>query len=242
VAPRFPIDEPGGARRIALSPDESRHALRVLRLRAGAAVTLFDGSNREFHGRLDAVEDGLAVVVIETSEVVDREPNVSVTVAAAVPKGRRLEDLVRACSELGALEIVPLFTQRTVVKDRPARGGKLDRLRRVTVEASKQCGRNRITRIAEPCSFVDLMALAGEHDLALLATTAGDAVPLTETLRAPLQGGKILLAIGPEGGFSPDEIETGQAAGFRTVTLGRPRYRVATAAIAGLAMIVHHFS
>jgi 16S rRNA (uracil1498-N3)-methyltransferase len=242
VPPRFPVEDPGEATRVTLSREDSRHALRVLRLGPGSPVTLFDGTNREHRGRIASVEDGLAAIEIEATEVVDREPNVAVTVAAAVPKGRRLEDLVRACAELGARTIVPLFTERTVVKDRPGRGGKLDRLRRVSVEASKQCGRNRVTHIADPCPFDGLAALAADHDLALLATTARGAVPLSEALRTPLQGGKILLAIGPEGGFTPAEVEAAGTAGFVTVTLGRPRYRVATAAIAGLAMIVHHHS
>jgi len=84
----------------------------------------------------------------------------------------------------------------------------------------------------------DHLALLSEHDLGLLATTAGGATPLTETITPSLRRGKILLTIGPEGGFSAGEIARAQEIGFRAVTLGRSRMRVGTAAVAGLAMVL----
>jgi 16S rRNA (uracil1498-N3)-methyltransferase len=108
----------------------------------------------------------------------------------------------------------------------------------VVVEACKQCGRNRLARIDEPRTFEGLLDLAGNHDRALLATTAEGARGLTEALKGTLRGGQILLAIGPEGGFAPTEIEAARGAGFLPVTLGRPRLRVATAAVAGVAAIL----
>ncbi len=241
-APRFfvaDLDADADAdRKLVLSREESRHALRVLRLGPGDAVTLFDGKNREIPGRIESVEDRRAVLALEEPRVVDREAAAEVTLAVAVPKGRRMEDLVRAATEIGAAAIVPLFTSRTVVRNRSERRGRLERLERVVLEASKQCGRNRLTVIDEPREFEEHLALAGEHDLALLATTAGGAKPLVETITRALRREKILLTIGPEGGFTPGEIETAIENGFQTVTLGRSRMRVGTAAVAGLAMVL----
>ncbi len=237
-APRFYVPDPGDGPTLALPKEESRHALRVLRLGPGDAVILFDGSNREIDGRIESIEDRRAVVRLDAPRVVDREAGAAVTLAVAVPKGRRMEDLVRATTEIGAAAVIPLFTARTVVRNRADRRGRIDRLERVVLEAAKQCGRNRLTVIGEPREFEEHLALADDHDLSLLATTEGGAVPLAETITPALRRGKILLTIGPEGGFTPDEIENAIAGGFRAVTFGRSRMRVGTAAIAGLAMVL----
>jgi 16S rRNA (uracil1498-N3)-methyltransferase len=241
VNPRFLIDDPGEARRVRLSEEESRHALKVLRLRPGDALTLFDGTNREHRGRLAEVDGKRAVVAIEETLVVDREPPVAVTVAAAVPKGRRLEDLVRACAELGAFEVIPLWTRRTVVRERPERGGRSERLRRTSVEASKQCGRNRLTRIGEPRDLATLLEDAEAHEVALISSTEGGAAPLRAALPAEPPA-SVLLVVGPEGGFAPEEVEAARAAGLRPVTLGRSVLRVATAAVAGLAAVLARYA
>jgi 16S rRNA (uracil1498-N3)-methyltransferase len=232
--PRFHVDPVEGApAQLALSKEESTHARRVLRLREGDAVVLFDGSNREWRGRIGGSEGGRTSVIVDAVERVDREPAVRLTVAVAPPKGKALEDLVRGLAELGVDAVRPMTTERSVVK-LDAASGKLTRLRRAAIEASKQCGRNRITRIEDPLAFERVLADSGAFALRLVADTAG-APPLRDVLPGALAS--VLVLVGPEGGFSDAEIAAAHDAGFLSASLGRSICRVATACLACAAVL-----
>jgi 16S rRNA (uracil1498-N3)-methyltransferase len=156
---------------------------------------------------------------------VSRELTRPLTLAVALPKGERQKWLVEKATELGATRLVPLITERGVAQPVEA---ALDRLRRTVIEASKQCGRNRLMEIAAPVSACALFSQASTADERLIADPAGQ--PLAAT--AIGAGTGILAAIGPEGGFAPAELAAAREAGWQPVSLGPRILRIETAAIA----------
>lgn len=212
-----------------LTGSEARHLSRVLRLGVGDEITLFDGTGGEARARIDGVdENGVSLRVLERTAA-GGSPAVSLTLATAVPKGDRFDWLVEKATELGVARLIPLTTARSVVH--PG-GSKLDRLRRRIVEASKQCGRSRLMELTEPMSWPDCVAREFAGAAVLVADPSGEPVSLVRSDRPA----GVLAAIGPEGGFTPEELEAAQGHGARLVSLGPTVLRIETAAVAVAAL------
>lgn len=209
-----------------LEGSEAHHLLHVLRAGVGTRVTLFDGSGGEFLAEVRAVTRRDATLAVLAREEVDREAPVALTLGVAMPKGERQKALVEKLTELGAARLAPLSTERSVADLGPA---ALDKLRRVVVEASKQCGRNLLMEIAAPQPLTEFLRHAS-------AATRVVAHPTGEWVGAcPVQG-PVAVAIGPEGGFTDGEIAAALEAGWRAVSFGRSVLRIETAAIAAAAI------
>jgi len=220
---------------------EAHHIASVKRLEAGDEITLFDGHGRELLARIAEVsrKGGLKVrVTIEDAAYVDREPSVQVTIASAVPKGKRAEMMIQKCAELGLQRFIPVQCARSVVNVMTRAESRTGKWRKISTEASKQCGRNRIMEILSPCNFERVLRLGG-HDLYLIATEDRRASPLKHVLKAAGRPKKLLWLIGPEGGFTEAEVTHAVRAGFRPVLLAPSTLRVETAAIAAMAMVVY---
>lgn len=216
---------------VALAGEEAHHLVRVLRLRAGDAVELFDGAGAACRGRV--VEAGRREAVIALEERVDRPPPLAFELTCAVcpPKGKRAQRLVEELSELGVSGLAPLVLERS-----QNRLPSTEQIERWALEAAKQCQRDRLLEALPPLDLAGLVAAAGAHDLALLADPH-QAPPLREALPAAPPA-RVLLAIGPEGGFTPGELERLRAAGLHPVRLGRTVLRIETAAAALVAALV----
>ena len=153
-----------------------------------------------------------------------------VSLATAVPKGDRFDWLVEKATELGVGRIIPILTERSTVDPRAS---KLDRLRRTVIEASKQCGRNRLMTIGEPTAFAEILrSLMGNR---LLCHPSGARFP--ENLR-PFEAAAVNVAVGPEGGFSEEEIVAARNAGWTITGLGETLLRVETAGIVACARVL----
>ncbi|MBN1393440.1 MAG: 16S rRNA (uracil(1498)-N(3))-methyltransferase [Pirellulales bacterium] len=227
---RYFIDEPISGPRAVLSGAEAHHLIHVMRAEPGMEVTLFDGGGDEFSARVESVGRSEAHLSILSRQRVVRESSIDVTLGVALPKGERQRWLVEKATELGVARIVPLLTDRTVARPNEQ---TLTRLRRSVVEASKQCGRNRLMRIDAPQSWPDFIAATvGEPNRLLAHPTPAKRPP--PTVKNHL---KYVLAVGPEGGFSDAEAAAAAAAGWRLVDLGPRMLRVETAALllAGIA-------
>ena len=224
MSDRFFANEPITGLRAALAGDEARHLVGVMRAETGDEVVLFDGSGAEFACRVLKVgKQQVELEIIERREV-SRELSVAVTLAVALPKGERQKWLVEKATELGVTRIVPLTTQRGVAQPTDA---ALARLRRTVIEASKQCGRNRLLEIGSPADALQFFASAPTAALRLLAEPG--AAPLGEVAARTQE---IVAAVGPEGGLTPHERSAALAAGWQPVSLGPAILRVETAAIA----------
>jgi len=213
--------EPGLLR---LAGGEAHHLVHVLRMGVGQPVTLFDGTGFEADAELVGVADGTADLTIREIRRADAEPAVAVVLAAAVPKGDRFGWLIEKATELGVQRFVPLITERSVVLPGD---GKLDKMRRTIVEASKQCGRSRLMELAAPLDWREFV----DHELAgssgWVAHPAGAAFECS----APHAQGPIVVAVGPEGGFTDVELELAADAGAKVISLGPRVLRIETAAL-----------
>jgi 16S rRNA (uracil1498-N3)-methyltransferase len=235
--------DPSSAR-VALPEGEAHHVARVLRLRAGDAVRVFDGRGREWAARLAASERRSATTVELVAEVAPiPEPSLRVTLAAGILKGDHMDAVVRDAVMMGATEIVPLVTEHVTVPKKAWQGSAvLERWRRVAVASAKQCGRAVVPEIATPAEFaVVLSGHAGQSIVMFVEPAVGeDAKSIAGTPMAP--GGTLLVLIGPEGGWSSAEVTQGRAAGAMLAHLGPRTIRadaMATAALAALGTVLN---
>jgi 16S rRNA (uracil1498-N3)-methyltransferase len=217
--------------RILLTPEESHHAARVLRLRDGDAVRVFDGRGREFEALVVAADPRRTQVRL-VSEMRDAvESGLTVRLYQGNCKPERMAWAVQNATEIGVASIHPLLTER--VENRPGpRGG--ERLQRVALEAAKQSGRRRVPQVTAPGPLPD--PRTGE--VALLLDTSGASPRLGEEVcgEAPSE---VWLAVGPEGGFTTAEVESAVSAGWRAVAMGPRILRSETAGVVAAALILH---
>ena len=230
---RFYSDNPIKGDCVALAGAEAQHALNVNRMRPGDEADLFDGSGREFRARLVRVGRREAEFEVLSSQHVDRELPVAITVASAIPRGRRADYLVEKLCELGAAALVPLWCERSVVDPRVRAESHVRKWRRAVIEASKQCGRNRLMRIERPVEFARVLDAVGQFGAAWLCSPAAP----DQAVREPAAWDSALVLVGPEGGFASEEAMAAEAAGLRRLSLGPSTLRTETAATAAVVRV-----
>lgn len=211
-----------------LSDSESHHLIHVMRAKAGDEVVLFNDTSFEFPATITGKTKKIVTVEILDQNEVNRELDFKMVIAAPLPKSDRQKFLIEKLTEVGTTEYIPVHTQRTSVQPNPK---VLEKLRRLVVEASKQCGRNRLMKISNSEMFSELCQ--GEaasnrfQDFEKLI-----AIPTSDectTIRADTN--KITL-IGPEGGFTSDELDLAANSNWKPVNLGKSVLRMETAALA----------
>jgi 16S rRNA (uracil1498-N3)-methyltransferase len=161
--------------------------------------------------------------------------------ATAIPKGERADFMVQKCAELGCHTLIPMECERSVVRFVPGREGKLQKWRRIALEASKQCGRNQIMEIALPQSFKEVLRLGAQCSLRIVCSLAPQVKPLKNLLAEMGHPKDIICLVGPEGGFTEEELNLALAAQFHPVTLARSVLRTETAGIAAVAIIAAEY-
>jgi 16S rRNA (uracil1498-N3)-methyltransferase len=242
MSERFFSQQPITGDRVTLDGPEAHHLLHVMRAAVGERLTLFDNSGAEFDAVVENLGRAEASLRIIARREINRELPFPLVVGVALPKGDRQKWLVEKLTELGVAALVPLVTERGVAQ--PA-ASAIERLKRNVMEASKQCGRNRLMEIREPQLWKDW--LASEPGWLASSPPAADEPPVRRLVAHP--GGTLLheldvsrqlptqLAIGPEGGFTEAEVASVIAVGWQPVDLGPRIIRVETAAIALVAAI-----
>jgi 16S rRNA (uracil1498-N3)-methyltransferase len=228
--PRLFVDAPLQPRTsIELPEAAAHHAARVLRLRSGERVVLFDGRGGEYEATLAMPGRGRVVAEAGEHRPVERESPLAVTLVQAVSSGEKMDFTVQKAVELGVAAIHPVLSARCVVRLDGERGAKkLAHWRRIAIAACEQCGRNRIPEIAAPVALERYRAPAGAR---ILLSPAG-AGRLAALARSP-----VVLAAGPEAGFEEAEERLLERAGFAAVRLGSRVLRTETAALAALAAL-----
>lgn len=218
-----------------LPPQAAHHAHRVLRLRVHDKVQVFDGAGMAYDAAIAQINGRQVVLGAPTSQVMERPARLPITLAQALCSSEKMDWVVQKATELGAAEIVPVQTQRSVARLSGERAERRTRhWHEVASAACEQCGRNHLPQVHAPQDFTTWLAQmrdTGVTRLILLpqATTSLHAVPAPQ--------GALTLLVGPEGGFSAEEVQLAQQAGFLPVRLGTPVLRTETAAIAGLAAL-----
>ncbi len=215
-----PID---GAASVQLIGQEAQHLGRVMRAKPGDEVIVFDGCGAEFRAEVLALgRREVELAIVERIEV-DRELPRSLTLAVAMPKGDRQKWLIEKAVELGVARVVPLTTQRGVAQPTPS---TIQRLQRSVVEASKQCGRNRLLCINGPATLSDVIETAASEKASGWLAHPGAAAHQADHDASPCW-----IAIGPEGGFTDQEVASAAEADWTIVGLGPRILRVETAAV-----------
>lgn len=223
MSDRFYVNCPLAPGPVEVEGAEAHHLAVVCRLRPGDSVCLFNGDGREYPADVRAVGKRGVTLEVRSIEAPVRERPFRLEIAAPLPKGDRAQFLIEKLTELGVTVFTPLQTARSVVHPREA---KLDKLERHVIEASKQCGRNvlmGIRPLTEWASFVRRDGLPGRKVLAHPGRAAAS------TRESPQD---VVAAVGPEGGFTDEEVELARQAGWGTVDLGPRILRVETAAMA----------
>ena len=219
---------------VRLDPAQSRHLEVVLRLGAGAELEVFDGRGARWPARIESPG------VLRLGQRADPEGGAAdVWLAQALAKGEKLDLVVQKATELGATRILPLAAERSVVRlDDQRAERRTGRLRRIAQEAARQCGRSHVPTVDVPCTVADLAGLlrAEPERRGLLLDPEERSVRLSQAARG---ASRILLAVGPEGGFTPAERGEAAAGGFASVALGRLVLRTETAGLAALAIVQH---
>ncbi|MDD4179695.1 MAG: 16S rRNA (uracil(1498)-N(3))-methyltransferase [Candidatus Margulisbacteria bacterium] len=219
------------------------HHLRdVLRLKAGEAIDLLDGLGNIHHAKIITLGKERISCQVLSSEKMLTEPAVKVALAQALPKAAKMDLIIEKCTELGVTSIIPLITARTEAKT-----AKLERWQKIAKAAAEQSGRAIIPEITSPLKFANVLQLKDQYDLALIPWELEQETKLKQALiskfpNSPIritQSPNILILIGPEGGFTQQEIELAKNAGFTPVSLGKTILRTETAGLAALAAIMY---
>ncbi|WP_310489812.1 16S rRNA (uracil(1498)-N(3))-methyltransferase [Chamaesiphon sp. VAR_69_metabat_338] len=230
-------------REIALTPAQQHYLTRVIRLQTGAQFEVIDGS-----GKLYVAEIALdrsqppgtttaRIVTIVASDIDLANPRLppAITLICALPKGNNFDDIVRACTELGVTTILPAISDRTLLDPSPQ---KLQRWRKIAQEAAEQSERRTIPTIGEPQSLQSIFSQIQTDSTKYLCEARGDRPHLLQCLQTQTSThSQIIIAIGPEGGWTPSEIDRAIACDFQLVSLGRQILRTITAPIVALSLI-----
>ncbi|HEY7310961.1 MAG TPA: 16S rRNA (uracil(1498)-N(3))-methyltransferase [Gemmataceae bacterium] len=214
---------------VHLQGAEAHHLAVVCRLRPGDAVCLFNGDGRQYPARIEEVGKRAARLEVLAVEEPSRELPFRLEIAAPLPRGDRAQFLLEKLTELGVAAFVPLHTARSVVHPRET---KLDKLQRHVIEASKQCGRNVLLQVRPMVDWSELCKSADLPQQRLLAHPGGEKRCQEPFSRSEMVPDTVLAAVGPEGGFTDDEVALARAAGWRVLDLGPRILRVETAALA----------
>jgi 16S rRNA (uracil1498-N3)-methyltransferase len=239
---RFYVPPPALAEdRFELDPALSHRLGRVLRLRAGEEIALFDGSGAEARARLDDIGGRRVSVIVLRRYDAPAEPHVKLHLYQSITKGERFDWLLEKGTEIGVARFVPILAARAVVKT--GEGNRLDRWRRIVVEAAEQCERGAVPVVEAPVAFSDALAAAPgvvlfPYEDAPAGTPNVDAI-LRQEIDAVFALAEVSIFVGPEGGWKPSEVAAAVAAGVHVVTLGERVLRSETAGLVAATVALH---
>lgn len=216
---------------VSLTGGEFHHLAHVMRRRGGDEVELFDGNGRKANATIIEIKKKSAMLEWERVEVCPPNDSVSLTLAVCVPKGDRFRWLVEKAAELGVRRLIPLITQRSVVK--PGQS-KLKKARQWAIEAAKQCGSAYLLEVGEPVGLDACLEGEAVAGATLIADPAGS--PISNASKFLSSAGEVTVLevtvlIGPEGGWTPAELRLAVDAGSKPVSLGNTILRTETAAV-----------
>ncbi len=227
---------------LELTDDEAHHGLRVLRIQLGERVTVLDGSGQELLCEVRATTKR-AISLDVLQKTVSPPLPCQITLLQAVPKAKAMDYLVQKATELGAARVVPMLSERTVIHlDGDDAADKAEKWQQIAIESIKQCGSPWLTKIETPVTLKNYLARREKFDLPLIASLQGDRRHPRDYIqqfrdehkRAPTTA---CVWIGPEGDFSPAEMDLIKAEGALPITLGRLVLRSDTAAIYSLSVL-----
>ncbi len=221
---------------------EARHILNVMRLVKDDKVVVFDGTGREYTGFVKKIKAKSLIVEIVSKKTPKPEALPEITLAQALPKKGKMDYIVEKATELGVRSVAPILSERTVVKIKSEKmSEKTARWRKIARETAKQCGRTDIPEIKEPEKFYNAIDIVNEFDMALMACLTDDTIDLKSAI-SDFEAGKIIVFIGPEGDFTPEEIKMAANTNCKLISLGQRVLKSDTAGLFTLSVLNHEFS
>jgi 16S rRNA (uracil1498-N3)-methyltransferase len=228
------------SRTVRLEADEARHLREVLRLQPGDEVYVFDGTGKEFRCAIESSRRDTALLnVLEEIEPASPESPFQITLAVALLKSDKFDLVVQKATELGVVRVVPVMTRLADIKlkDESDANKRVMRWRRIALEAAKQSGRAFVPEIAVPVAFAELINAPKSNDQKVLfSERQGESLDSMEHKDGPMTA-----LVGSEGGWTKDELDAAETAGWKLITLGGRTLRAETAAIAVATLLQHRF-
>jgi 16S rRNA (uracil1498-N3)-methyltransferase len=225
-----------------LTGPEAHHCRTVLRLEPGDKVVLFDGRGRELTAEISSA-DSSEVRLRKLHEAQTPPLRCQITLGQAIPKGKNMDLIVQKAVEIGAAEIAPIISDRTVVRlEEESAASKQSKWQTIAIEAAKQCGQNWLPRVHVAQTLSQFFQHARQFDLQLIGSLQTDAVHLKKILSDYVaehsdRPKSVLMLVGPEGDFTPAELSLARTHGCRPITLGPIVLRVETASIYCLSIL-----
>ncbi|WP_127579796.1 16S rRNA (uracil(1498)-N(3))-methyltransferase [Paenibacillus koleovorans] len=228
-----------------ITGEDAHHLIKVMRARAGETIICSDGEGREVLAEILTTDSGTVRAKVIEHLPLHAEPAVQVWIAQSLPKGDKLETVIQKGTEIGASRFIPFLSARTIVQyDERKEAKRVDRWRKIAKEAAEQAHRNKVPQIDSPLAWKKLLQAANEADAAFFCYEKPSGSQLRTAIRealeqAPRDKLKLMLIIGPEGGFTEQELQEAEAAGCRAVSLGARILRTETAGMVGLTCILY---
>ncbi len=223
-------------KKIFINGSENHHLSRVLRLKQEEEIVVFDGSGKEYEGTIKEISSQKTIVEIKRVQEKREDKQVKMTLAQAIPKKAKIKDIIDKTTQLGICTIIPIVSTRTIV--RPSKEKEklhLEKWQKIALESSKQCGRTKAPHINQITNFKDLISLSSQYDLALMPSLLGKRKELKNIYLRKAK--KIIFFIGPEGGWTKQEIDLAEKNKVILIDLGGNVLKTDTAAIATMAIL-----
>jgi 16S rRNA (uracil1498-N3)-methyltransferase len=229
--------------KIFITGSDAAHIKKVLRMKSGDRIGLFDGRGFEYEARIENLLAGSVEVSITKRFLSASESPVQIIVAQALLKDKKMDILARQLTEIGITKLIPFTSIRSVPRpDKKRLSARRKRWEKIAIEALKQCSRGHVTEIGETITFNDVIKIDDECDLKIVFWE-NESKPISDAVQQvhDRHYRKILAVLGPEGGFTEKEIEDARASGFATASLGPRILRSETAAVAACTILQYIF-
>lgn len=219
-----------------ISAGDYAHMTKVMRLGPGDVVTVFDGESLEYEGRIKSISSERLTLEVRNARRAETEPALEVNLFQAILKGGRMDEVIRKATQLGVSRVYPVISERTVVRTT----SKVARWNKIALESTKQCGRTAPPLVAEPAGFADSLGTRTGSEIRIILNENREG--LFRDCGIPERPARTAnLFVGPEGGFSEEEISLASKNGYTHVGLGKRILRAETAAVVGLALLQSRF-
>lgn len=226
---------------IDITGEDVAHIRKVLRMRVGEKLIACDNDGTDFECEITNIDDKHVAAKILTSWKSENEAPIRVTLFQGIPKSDKMDFIIQKCVELGIDSIVPVKTDRTVIRFENTKDEvkKQQRWQKIAVEAAKQCNRGILPKITNPVDFNTALDMAGANDLILIPYENESEQGLKSVLRNNSTARTIAVFIGPEGGFAEDEVKNCIERSFYSVSLGKRILRTETAGLTVLSILMY---
>lgn len=227
---------------ISLVGEQALQIFRVLRMHTGDKLILFDGSGKEYSASIYAINKKQVDCKIISFSNPNTEPKINLSIAICLPKGEKTETIIQKCTEIGASEFFLVNSHNCVTKiDETKVASKFARYRKIAIEASEQSGRVKVPQIIGIIEIQQLLDVIKNYDISIVAWEDEKQANFKKIIGDKSGLESVLYIVGPEGGFTGEEISLLKEAGAEPISLGTRLLRTETAAIIGSAVIIHHF-